>query len=122
MTEARIARLTVEVDRLRNEAERLDKGANNQERMYDVAWAEYGSELAGQPASITVDRNMAMICRKIADFLESAKRGEVSLDEMVQIDDRICQIDQELKKLNKEKGDLYCRKASLLDLAKIIGD
>ena len=107
MTELEKAKLTVEINRLEKEADELEIKARNDESMFADAWAVYGSELAGPPQSITIDRNKANELRKKADFLRSVKDGLDNSLSLSDLDKKMSNLDLEIVRLNREKMLVY---------------
>ncbi len=120
LNEAQLAKVSLEIILLKAEAETLEQQANSDDSMYNAAWREYGSELAGPPSSIILNRNTAKELRKKADFLESVERGEVDLNSMPKLKNELSEIDLEIKDLNVRKVNLYMQLSRLMYLAEII--
>ena len=120
MNEVQLARIKVEIARLQAEAEKLERQAVSDERMYDDAWLEYGSKLAGPPQSIIVNRNMAKESRRKVKLLEAVVNGQTQLSDLPGLEGRISQINQTINNLNKEKGEVYRKIAFLRYLSEIV--
>lgn len=121
MNERQIERLRIEIIRLRKEADQLESRANMEQESFATACASYGSELAGPPASIAIDRNMAKNARSQADFLEEALADDVDLSEISQIDVMVARLNIDIEELNRRKSELWLRKSALMKLEAIIG-
>ncbi len=122
MTEVQLAKITVEVARLRAQANDLEAKADSDDSMYGLALSEYGSELAGPPQSIAINRNKSKELRRRAEFLELAKRGDAHLSDLLVLEGRIVQINKQIEDLQKDKGDAYLKIRLLQQLAEVVKD
>ncbi|MDO8496814.1 MAG: hypothetical protein Q7S43_05185 [bacterium] len=122
MTEVQLAKITVEVARLRAQADDLEAKAERDDRMFLLALSEYGSELAGPPQSIAMNRNKAKELRKRAEFFESVKMGDVHLSDPPALENRVMQINKQIEDLQKDKVDAYLKIRLLQQLAEVVGD
>lgn len=107
MTELDKAKLIVEINRLEKEANLLEVRARNDESMFEDAWREYGSELAGPPCTIIINKNTAKDLRKRANFLKSVRDDLVIPEDLSDLEKRISALDADIERINKEKVLLY---------------
>ena len=111
MTELEKAKITIEINRLEKEADELESKARNDESMFADAWRQYGSELAGPPQSIEINRNKAKELRRKAEFLKYVDDALNSFGSVTDLDRKISEINLQIETLNKEKVLLYQRMA-----------
>lgn len=115
LSETQTLKVNAEIDRLKSEAERLEKEADGNERMYATAY-----KLAKPPQCVTVSRNTAKEIRKKIKFLESVKNGETSLDNLPRLENKLLQIDSQIRDLSSEKAYIYLKMSRLRYLADLI--
>ena len=120
MTKTQLIKITLEIDRLMKEAKRSEAKANFEEREFEDAWRQYGSELAGPPRSIEINRNTAKELKRKAGFLESVKNGKFSLDDLPRLEKNIALADAEIERQNKAKVAMYGEMSLLRYLAELI--
>ncbi|MBI2065343.1 MAG: hypothetical protein HYT62_04840 [Candidatus Yanofskybacteria bacterium] len=116
MTDEQLAKISVEIDRLQEEAGRLEMHAAYEEIVYMNLWAS----LDGPPRSIVIDRHTAGELRKKAQFLDSVKRGEANLSDLHILNMRIIEISRQIEELQREKGATYIRMSFYQYLAGVI--
>ncbi len=125
LTEGQKVKLSIKINELKNEADSFEALAVADESMYAAAWQQYGSELAGPPASIQENRTKSQELRKKVEFLEMMMRWDsnLSIGKMQElISSEIRNIDARMKALEIKKADLRESLESLTYLKSVIGD
>lgn len=119
MSQARYAKLMVAIHRLREEANRLERQANEDDILFMSTTAFFGSKLTGSPGTADKHQRVKEL-REKANLLEQVQKGQIALSDLPSYRASLIDVNNRIAVLQEVKNEIAAQIALLEEAEKIM--